>query len=85
MQFLKIDANFEVNIAKNRQITKLIDNEVKICKNHKKIKLWENLQNVSVLQFFIKLATFLTILGQIFVFDQNLSISTILIKNDNGL
>ena len=25
MQFWKKDANFEVNIAKNRQITKLID------------------------------------------------------------
>ena len=37
------------------------------------------------LQFFIKLPTFLTILGQIFVFNQNLSISTILIKNENGL
>ena len=40
---------------------------------------------MSVLQFFIKLPTFLTILGQIFVFDQNMLISTILIKDENGL
>ena len=40
---------------------------------------------MSVLQFFIKLPKFLTILRQIFVFDPNLSVSTILIKNKNGL
>ena len=33
----------------------------------------------------MKLPTFLTILGPIFVFDKKYSISTILIKNENGL
>ena len=52
----------------------------KTTKFTKKIKSMKNSQNVSVLQVFIKLPAFLTILGPILIFDQNLSISTILIS-----